>query len=104
MCDLPSPGADSAPGELCLPFHTLWVPEGSRPVAQHPPNFTGSALGDEGEGQVGSVSRKQEVISLKDLGEFFPSSKCSLPRTIQRLAAELRMLMLGLEQRQETRD
>lgn len=25
------------------PLHTLWVPEGARPVAQHSPNFTGSA-------------------------------------------------------------
>lgn len=95
-CNLPSLGADSAPSGLCLPFHTLWVPEGTPPVAQHPPNCTSSALGDEGEGQVGSVSGEQEVISLKDLGEFFlPSPKCSLPRTIQRLAAELRMHTLG---------
>lgn len=43
------------------------------------------------------------MISLKDLGELFPPSKRSLSWTIQRLAAELRMLMLVLEQRQETR-
>ena len=37
-------------------------------------------LGDEGEGQIGCVSGKQEVISLKDLGEFFPPSLPCAPQ------------------------
>lgn len=104
--DLPSPGADSAPGELSS-FRTLWMPEGAWPVTQHPLNFLLTlCLGDEGEGQIGCVSEKAEVISLKDLGEFFPPPRGELRRSVQ-LAAEDSAQdthSLGLKQRQEPGD
>lgn len=60
-------GCQKAPGQL------LSIPQNSR--ALH--------LGDEGEGQVGSISGKQEVISLKDLGEVFPPTPSPPPKHSQ---------------------
>lgn len=84
-CDLPLPGADSAPNELCFhPPHThCGCQKAPGQLLSIPQNSRALHLGDEGEGQVGSISGKQEVISLKDLGEVFPPTPSPPPKRSQ---------------------